>query len=58
MNIENTAVTCAEVIMNQLTVSCRMMHSVMQLLRIRKINEKHLVIMVNYFSLKMSIFNK
>jgi len=51
MNNKNTGFTCAEVIMNALSVSYRMMHSVMRQLRDRKINEKHLVIMVNYFIL-------
>jgi len=40
--------------MNPFSVSYRMLHSVMHQLRDRKVNEKHLVITVNFFILKRS----
>jgi hypothetical protein len=40
--------------MSPLSVSYRMIHCVMHQLRNRKVNEKHLVIMVDYFILKRS----
>jgi hypothetical protein len=46
-----------QVILNLLPVSYRKICSVMHLHN-RKVNEKHLLIMVNCFSLKRSIFNK
>jgi hypothetical protein len=46
------------VIMHRLSVRDRKILNVKHQPRNRKVNEEHLVIMVNYFSLKRSIFNK
>jgi hypothetical protein len=47
-----------QVILNLLSVSYRKIRSVMHQLHNRKVSEKHLLIMVNCYSLKRSIFNK
>jgi hypothetical protein len=47
-----------QVILNLLSVSYRKICSVMHQLHSRKVSEKRLLIMVNCFSLKRSIFNK
>jgi hypothetical protein len=47
-----------QVILNLLSVSYRKIYSVMYQLHNRKVSVKHLLIMVNCFSLKRSIFNK
>jgi len=44
--------------MNPLSVSYRMICGVTHQFRNRMVTEKHLLITVNYFSLKRSIFNK
>jgi hypothetical protein len=47
-----------QVMLNLLSVSYRKMYSVMHQLHNRKVSEKRLLITVNCFSLKISIFNK
>jgi hypothetical protein len=47
-----------QIILNLLSVSYRNVYSVMRHLHNRKVSEKRLLIMVNCFSLKKSIFNK
>jgi hypothetical protein len=47
-----------QVILNLLSVSYRKICSVMHRLHYRKVSEKHILIMINCFSLKISIFNK
>jgi hypothetical protein len=47
-----------QVILNPFSVSYRKICSVMHQLHSRKVSEKHLLIIVNCFSLKRSIFNK
>jgi hypothetical protein len=47
-----------QVILNLLSVSYRKVYSVKHQLHNRKVSEKHLLIMVNCFSSKSSIFNK
>jgi hypothetical protein len=47
-----------QVILNLHSVSYRKICSVMRQLHNRKVSEKHLLIMVNYFTSKRSIFNK
>jgi len=58
MNIYNTAFTCASVIMNPPSVSYGKVCSATHQLRNWKANENQLFIMVNYFSMKKSIFKK
>jgi hypothetical protein len=58
MNILNTPFTNAHVIMNPLPLSYSKVRSVMYQLCNRTVNEKHLLIVVNCFSMKRSIFNK
>jgi len=58
MNILNTIFTSAQVITNPLPVSYHKICNVMYQLCNRTVNEKHLLIMVNCFSLNTSIFNK
>jgi len=52
MEIQNTSFACVYVTMNPLSASCRKLRSAMQKLRIWEVNEKHLLIVVNCFSLK------
>jgi hypothetical protein len=47
-----------QVILNLLSVSYRKICSVMHQLHNRKVSEKHLLMIVNCFTLKRSIFNK
>jgi len=54
----NIAFTCAQVIMKSLSVTFRKLCSVRHQIRNRKVEEKHLLITVNCFSLKKSVFNK
>jgi len=53
-----TTFTSAQVLMNPLPVSYHKISNAMYQLCNRTVNEKHLLIMVNCFSLNRSIFNK
>jgi hypothetical protein len=56
--LQNNPPGLRQVILNLISVSYRKIYSVMHQLHNRKVSEKHLLIMVNCFSLKISIFNK
>jgi len=52
MNILNTAFTCTQVTMNPLSVTYRKLCSVMHQILNRKVEVKHILIMVNFLAWK------